>query len=147
MSKSVRCAPHVLPPCRICGQQAKGFHYGVNTCDACKVFITCRSCIEMRAIVVDDHVPWCVCQSVCLSVTEQLNGSRSYLGWILLESKVHCVGIRSRSSYGKEDEVAELCPVWCISFPADSLDGATTIRVIRCGLRQVTLSILTVGTR
>ena len=28
---------HVLPPCRVCGAQATGFHYGVNTCEACKV--------------------------------------------------------------------------------------------------------------
>ena len=28
---------HVLPPCRVCGAQAKGFHYGANTCEACKV--------------------------------------------------------------------------------------------------------------
>lgn len=28
--------PH-LPPCRICGEKASGFHYGVNTCEACKV--------------------------------------------------------------------------------------------------------------
>lgn len=27
----------VLPPCRICGEKASGFHYGVNTCEACKV--------------------------------------------------------------------------------------------------------------
>ena len=26
-----------LPPCRVCGEQAAGFHYGVNTCEACKV--------------------------------------------------------------------------------------------------------------
>lgn len=27
----------VLPPCRICGEMASGFHYGANTCEACKV--------------------------------------------------------------------------------------------------------------
>lgn len=33
--------PH-LPPCRICGEKASGFHYGVNTCEACKVcYSTC----------------------------------------------------------------------------------------------------------
>ena len=26
-----------LPPCRICAGRASGFHYGVNTCEACKV--------------------------------------------------------------------------------------------------------------
>ena len=27
----------LLPPCRICGEKASGLHYGVNTCEACKV--------------------------------------------------------------------------------------------------------------
>lgn len=27
-----------LPPCRICGGVASGFHYGANTCEACKAF-------------------------------------------------------------------------------------------------------------
>ena len=29
----------LLPPCRICGEKASGLHYGVNTCEACKVRI------------------------------------------------------------------------------------------------------------
>ncbi|XP_069133510.1 vitamin D3 receptor-like [Argopecten irradians] len=28
----------LLPPCRVCGEKASGFHYGVNTCEACKGF-------------------------------------------------------------------------------------------------------------
>ena len=26
-----------LPPCRVCGGKASGFHYGVNTCQGCRV--------------------------------------------------------------------------------------------------------------
>lgn len=29
--------PLELPPCRICGKKASGNHYGVNSCEACKV--------------------------------------------------------------------------------------------------------------
>lgn len=29
---------HILPPCRVCGDKASGFHYGANTCEACKGF-------------------------------------------------------------------------------------------------------------
>jgi hypothetical protein len=28
---------NLLPPCRVCGDKASGFHYGANTCEACKV--------------------------------------------------------------------------------------------------------------
>ena len=31
---------HELPPCRVCGCKASGFHYGANTCEACKVSVT-----------------------------------------------------------------------------------------------------------
>ncbi|XP_041365753.1 retinoic acid receptor alpha-like isoform X2 [Gigantopelta aegis] len=31
-------SPAMLPPCRVCGEKASGFHYGVNTCEACKGF-------------------------------------------------------------------------------------------------------------
>jgi len=28
----------ILPPCRICGTKATGYHFGVITCEACKIF-------------------------------------------------------------------------------------------------------------
>ncbi|KAI8780832.1 flocculation protein FLO11 [Biomphalaria glabrata] len=31
-------APSTLPPCKVCGEQGSGFHYGVTTCGACKGF-------------------------------------------------------------------------------------------------------------
>ncbi|CAC5385736.1 unnamed protein product [Mytilus coruscus] len=44
---------HCLPPCRICEEKASGFHYGVNTCEACKGFfrrsikrVTQYKCVE-----------------------------------------------------------------------------------------------------
>ena len=27
----------VLPPCKLCGSKGNGLHYGVNTCQSCKV--------------------------------------------------------------------------------------------------------------
>ncbi len=28
----------VLPPCEVCGEKSSGYHYGANTCEACKVW-------------------------------------------------------------------------------------------------------------
>jgi hypothetical protein len=36
-TKAGAALPPMLPPCRVCGERASGFHYGVNTCEACKV--------------------------------------------------------------------------------------------------------------
>ena len=36
-----RCRDSTLPPCDICGQKASGLHYGVNSCEACKVSYSC----------------------------------------------------------------------------------------------------------
>ncbi|XP_025088100.1 retinoic acid receptor beta-like isoform X1 [Pomacea canaliculata] len=41
LQKPVRTAPtntSLLPPCRVCQEPGAGFHYGVNTCEACKGF-------------------------------------------------------------------------------------------------------------
>lgn len=37
-----------LPPCRICGEKASGFHYGVNTCEACKVILYCSYVMKRK---------------------------------------------------------------------------------------------------
>ena len=43
----------MLPPCRVCGEKASGFHYGANTCEACKVGFGLSS--ESFKITFDIH--------------------------------------------------------------------------------------------
>ena len=41
LSKRYKYEP-ILPPCQVCGDNASGYHYGANTCEACKVgFLNC----------------------------------------------------------------------------------------------------------
>ena len=38
----------ILPPYKVCGGKAVGFHFGVNTCAACKV----RQAIPMQFVIL-----------------------------------------------------------------------------------------------
>lgn len=49
--------PLQLPPCRICGGKASGIHYGVNSCEACKVFLTSTCVLVVVWKVNDRHWP------------------------------------------------------------------------------------------
>lgn len=48
--------PLLLPPCKICGKKASGIHYGVNTCEACKV-MQCMIYTEFYLIEAT-HTEW-----------------------------------------------------------------------------------------
>ena len=41
----------ILPPCRVCGEKASGLHYGVNSCEACKVGTTITRTIYKHVVV------------------------------------------------------------------------------------------------
>ena len=41
----------ILPPCRVCGEKASGLHYGVNSCEACKVGTTITRTIYKHVAV------------------------------------------------------------------------------------------------
>ena len=40
-------------PCAVCGRKSSGFHYGADTCGACKV----RKGTEQQIVVADPGIP------------------------------------------------------------------------------------------
>ena len=44
-----------LPPCTICGESASGLHYGVNSCEACKVPLLPVFCIFLFDSIIELH--------------------------------------------------------------------------------------------
>lgn len=57
VGKNAKC---MLPPCRVCGDRASGFHFGANTCEACKKFFRHSlkrnseyQCARTRECVID----------------------------------------------------------------------------------------------
>ena len=44
-----------LPPCAICAEKASGLHYGVNSCEACKVNFELPYCSMFLVLLKDSH--------------------------------------------------------------------------------------------
>lgn len=62
--------PEDLPPCRVCGERASGLHYGVNTCEPCKVsFYQQLSLNDM----FQRHFQQCVSLNMATSWLDEVN--------------------------------------------------------------------------
>ena len=48
VSPGMTVSGNLLPPCRICLDKASGFHYGLNTCEACKVSVMTFRCLHLQ---------------------------------------------------------------------------------------------------
>ncbi|XP_005100133.1 uncharacterized protein LOC101863988 [Aplysia californica] len=60
-----------LPPCRVCGSQATGFHFGVNSCEQCYEFFR-------RAIRKKDLLTCCIKKEKCRLVEGTSKGGCNY---------------------------------------------------------------------
>ncbi|KAK7487981.1 hypothetical protein BaRGS_00020726 [Batillaria attramentaria] len=63
-----------LPPCRVCGAAASGFHYGVNTCEACKRFF--RRSLDRKRVFRKQGLQSCQHPHVCLLSSQAMSCCR-----------------------------------------------------------------------
>lgn len=68
-----------LPPCRVCGEKASGFHYGVNTCEACKVSLLYYFVSQLNHYVLGIRLPgnWKF-RGVSRMLCHELEGNSSF---------------------------------------------------------------------
>lgn len=82
--------PDDLPPCRVCGERASGLHYGVNTCEPCKVsFYQQLSLKHICVTPLQTMFQFETCRPVCLVKEIIQNHGPTIVNCTIMKYRVH----------------------------------------------------------